>query len=186
MPVDDQLLRKESETTASHEEQEHPSLLEKKSSRWSNRVRNAKAAKERTEYDEDKEKLEKDGQAKDDGGPTKEFLYLVFNQLGNLELFTPERKNDDDDRYFESSREPIRLFEKTISGYVPTTDDMLKHRLGVWNIKGDNQKPYIAKIKAFFRAIGRMMAHCILLSKEDFGPIPLPSMAMPKLLRESK
>ena len=70
----------------------------------------------------------------------------------------------------ETSKKLIKLFEETISGYTLTTNSVDKERLCVWDIKEDDQEQYINKIKTFYQAIGCMMAHCILLSKDNYGP----------------
>lgn len=166
------------ETIESHDTSEIPTQRVRRS----RRVRHAKPAEDEQA---DRKEIEGDLQAKDEGGPTREFFNRVWNQLGDLEIFTPATACDD---YEDCDDDPprITLFERTACGYVPITDTVLKSRLNLWGIPTEEQDQYVMKAQSYFRAIGRMMAHCIFLAKKNYGPLPLASISFPKLLQESK
>ena len=92
--------------------------------------------------------MEKDLKAVDEGGPTREFFYQVWHQLGKLEV-VPNSK--------------LFIIEK--SGFIPTTDTVIKHNMRKYS--EDQQKYYLHQIECYYRAIGRMMSHCLLLPERD-------------------
>jgi len=89
----------------------------------------------------DEKELNKSYQAKDDGGPTEEFFHEVFSQIGSLKV------------------NGISLFEQTSGGYLPVSDDVLKYKAE------KSSEGTLEKIKAYYRAFGRMVAHRLLLSQ---------------------
>lgn len=94
-------------------------------------------------------KLNKLYQAKDDGGPTEEFFHEVFSQIGSLKV------------------NGISLFEQTSGGYLPITDDFLKHKT--------SNKSTLEKIKSYYRAFGRMVSRR-LLSNQTIQSNCIPSL----------
>ena len=109
------------------------------------------ASRERTK---NRKKLKLELEAVDEGGPSREFFQKVWKQMGCLKV---------------GSKRLFPVLSK--AGYVPMEDTALEE-LG---IDGET------KARAFFRAIGRMMSHCILLSERNHGPITIAHSALPKL-----
>ena len=72
----------------------------------------------------------------DDGGPTREFFSRIFDQLGAIKV------------------DKIALFEMTKYGYMPVSDDKLE------SFSKDRETK--DKIKNYYRAIGRIFAHCLV------------------------
>jgi hypothetical protein len=116
-----------------------------------------------------KARFKRDHQAVDEGGPTREFFSQVWAQLGNLSIELPGGGT-------------LNLFEMEPGGLLPKTDEYLEHRLE--NIL--EKEDYMEQIRCYFRAIGRMFAHCLLLSPNDFGPLVVPSHSLPLLYQSSE
>jgi hypothetical protein len=117
-----------------------------------------------------KDKLKKEHQAVDEGGPTREFFSQVWAQLSDLSIKLPGGSS-------------LKLFEKKQGGLLPLTDDYLEHRLAKL---GPEREDYMDQIRCYFRAIGRMLAHCLLLSPNDFGPVSVPSHSLPLLYQSGE
>jgi hypothetical protein len=115
--------------------------------------------------------LEKEYQAVDDGGVSREFLNQVWSQLGDLgvELLGGTR---------------VALFERTKGGLLPQTNVVLEHKLR--NLEEAEAEEFKQKIECYYRAIGRILAHSMLLSPEHFGPVPVASHALPLLYQSGK
>jgi hypothetical protein len=111
------------------------------------------------------------GEAVDEGGVSREFLNQVWLQLGDLRVELPGRTKVD-------------LFEKTKGGLLPSTnEELLQHQKYMDEAEADEFKN---RFECYYRAIGRILAHSILLSPEDFGPVPVASHALPLLYRSGK
>ena len=105
--------------------------------------------------------------AKDEGGPSRQFLTDIFKQIGTLSV--------------KVGSESVALFEDTPSGVWVITDDMLKHKIER-TAKNccEMVKEAIKQAKNYIRAIGRIMLHA-LANKQS-----LPTNAMPPFLMNCK
>jgi hypothetical protein len=104
----------------------------------------------------------------DAGGPTRQFFDQVWLQLADLEVQLPHTSNG------------IKLFAMTGGGLVPETDEYVRdNRLS--NMEASEQETMVHKIESYYRAVGRMMAHSMLLSSEDSGTLMIASHALPML-----
>jgi hypothetical protein len=109
--------------------------------------------------------IKKEFQADDAGGPTRQFFDQVWLQLGDLQVKMPNSTN------------AVKLFAMTQGGLIPQPDDYLsQYFLNMDNMGKDG---VMEKIRSYYRAVGRMMAHCMLLSSEDFGPLTIASHTLP-------
>jgi hypothetical protein len=111
----------------------------------------------------------------DDGGPTRHFFDRVWLQIGALQVPFPSE---------DGNGNPIALFEQNSGGCVPTTDEMIEHRLR--NCSEEQQEATKKQIEAYYCAIGRLIAHAMLLSQEDSGPIIIASHVLPRLYQNGK
>jgi hypothetical protein len=118
-----------------------------------------------------KARFKRDHQAVDEGGPTREFFSQVWAQLGNLSIELPGGSS-------------FKLFEMEQGGWLPLKDEIFEHRLE--KLPKPEREDYRDQIRCYFRAIGRMLAHCLLLSPNDFGPLVVPSHSLPLLYQSSE
>jgi hypothetical protein len=95
----------------------------------------------------------------DDGGLKRQFVDATAKQMGDL--------------FVKTLGKEIKLFTKDKAGFFPQIDDVL------------NQFPNLDEVKAFYRAIGRICAVCLLHngSGGTSKPIPIISHCFPKLYR---
>lgn len=117
--------------------------------------------------------------AVDDGGPTKHVFNRLWLKLGDLCV------------------EDVRLFEQTMGGLVPVPDDVIQNGLQKYKEdpldddeakkkKKSARQAAMEKIECYFRAIGRILAHAMLLSENDSGPILIASNVLPNLYKNGK
>jgi hypothetical protein len=116
--------------------------------------------------------------AKDGGGPTRHFFNRIWIQLGDLAVTLPA-KDGENITY-------IKLFEETKSGLLlPQSNEQLEYMLR--NVKNEKERESILKqVEAYFRAVGRIVAHSMLLSEENFGPIVIANHVLPALYKAGK
>jgi hypothetical protein len=96
----------------------------------------------------------------DDGGLKRQFVDATAKQMGDL--------------FVTNFGEKIELFDnKDKAGFLPQIDSVF------------NNLPNLDKVKAFYRAIGRICALCLLHNGSDgkSKPIPITSHCFPKLYR---
>jgi len=111
-------------------------------------------------------KLRRDFQAKDQGGPEKQFFSEVWQMLPGLEVTLP------------GSTKRLKLFEQTQNGYpsyIPMGDIRLKT-----TFSDDEYMAMKKKAELFYRAIGRLFVHCLCRGH------PVPEQVLPKLLCNGK
>jgi hypothetical protein len=93
--------------------------------------------------------------AKDEGGPTRDFLSRVWAQIGDLNVRNPL-----------DTAKRAKLFDREAHAeyIIPSTNDKIAKQLGL-NVSPDGSKKdgefAAALIKPFGRAIGRIMLYCI-------------------------
>jgi hypothetical protein len=95
---------------------------------------------------------------KDEGGPTRFFFSRMWDQIGNLKVGT------------------LELFARSRGGLVPQTDERVTAAC-----KGSEND--LARVKAYYIAFGRLLAHAILLHPEDNGPITIAKHVLPDLFK---
>jgi hypothetical protein len=117
--------------------------------------------------------LEKENQAIDEGGVSREFLNQVWSQLGNLGVELPG-----------GSRVALYGEIPTMGGLLPQTDEIFEDQLKYLDTA--EAVEFKNRIECYYRAIGRILAHSMLLSPEDFGPVPVASHALPLLYQSGK
>ena len=98
--------------------------------------------------------------------------------MGALTVKIPNRKG--------KKAATIELFEAASSGYLPQMDDVMDHKM--INVEEVERAPFYERIKAMYRAIGRIMAHCLLQPVDsDIGPLPpMAHQSLPGLYRNGK
>lgn len=114
----------------------------------------------------------------DQGGPTRFFFDRLWNQLADLEIRLP-------------GDEAIELFERSNGGLKPVTDDTITNQLNVAKIlKQEDRETVESQVECYFRAFGRILAHCLLLrynfANEDetpnmIGPLPIAQHVFPQI-----
>mmetsp|Transcript_27815 Transcript_27815/g.55704 ORF Transcript_27815/g.55704 Transcript_27815/m.55704 type:complete len:977 (-) Transcript_27815:169-3099(-) len=90
---------------------------------------------------EAKNKAGKMDTAKDEGGPTREFLAQCWRQMGDLKVYN------------------VELFEKNEDGVVPLTDEILEDRLS--KNKDVELKKSLDQAMCYYRALGRIILHSL-------------------------
>jgi hypothetical protein len=108
--------------------------------------------------------------AKDAGGPTRQFLDELWKQMGSLTVKCPNGTD-------------INLFIVEPVGFVPQSDEVIDHNIESLNYL--ERKEIIARLGAFYKAIGRMFALC-LLSISTNSPFTIAAQALPCLYRNGK
>jgi hypothetical protein len=107
--------------------------------------------------------------AGDAGGPTRQFLDDFFKQMGSLAVKIPGGGAD------------IKLFIIEPVGFVPQSDVYINHQ-----IKREEDVDVVkAQLKAFYKAIGRIFASCLLSLSTD-SPYAIAAQALPRLYRNGK
>ena len=92
--------------------------------------------------------LKRELTAVDAGGVSREFFSQVWRQMGSLHV-----KCDG-----KSGEKQIRLFDNEVeAGFVPVQDDIIVYQLRELTKCG--KVVVMKKIKAYYRAIGRLMIH---------------------------
>jgi hypothetical protein len=108
--------------------------------------------------------------AKDAGGPTRQFLDELWKQMGSLTVKCPNGAD-------------ISLFLVEPVGFVPQGDQFIRHKIKSLNDR--ERKEIIARLGAFYKAIGRMFASCLLSISTD-SPFTIAAQALPPLYRNGK
>lgn len=105
------------------------------------------------------EELEKDVKAIDQGGPSREFFYQLWKQMPTLKVS------------YKRNGVSVALFEEARAGLVPQKDEqvdeaikkMVKEAKNLSKAARSGIPEYVRKkIKAMYRAFGRIMARCML------------------------
>ena len=120
-------------------------------------------------------KVKKEFQAIDEGGPTREFFNRVWMQMRDLAIEIP------------LTTQKIQLFDtQSKIDCIPQTDDDIEFKLA--KVPEGEQSEIRDKIRCFYRAIGRIMAHCLVgVEDELIGKLPaIASIALPKLYRSGE
>jgi hypothetical protein len=114
--------------------------------------------------------LRRETEAADEGGPTRQFFNEVNTQLGDLSVSIQMTKN-------------VKLFESTPGGLLPLTDDMIKSKTAM---AGEEQEAVVDQIKCYYRAVGRLMAHCIFQIDNAHGQLPILQHALPSFYKQGE
>jgi hypothetical protein len=105
--------------------------------------------------------LDEGSRAIDEGGPSREFIHQVWKQMPRLKVS------------YKASGASVALFTEGAIGLIPQTNDMVENAIEgmIKEAKNDklsqDEKDRIPecirnKMKAIYRAIGRIMARCML------------------------
>lgn len=113
--------------------------------------------------------------AKDEGGPTRHFFNRIWLQLSDLSVSIPGNEDTN-----------MKLFESGTGGLVPTQDSTITGNYLDKLVNQSKRRSIKEQIISYYRAVGRILAHAMLLSEEDSGPIPISSNVLPRLYKNGK
>jgi hypothetical protein len=80
----------------------------------------------------------------------------------------------------------IKLFEDfddTPGGLVPVKDEKIKCETAM---AGDEKEAVIDQIKCYYRAVGRLMAHCIFQTDNEHGQLPILQHTLPSFYKQGE
>jgi hypothetical protein len=116
--------------------------------------------------------FKKETQAIDKGGPTAQFISSFWKQVENLTITIDVK----------GAQRDVPLFEANEGGLVPYQDDFFTE-----GGSDDEKENNLAVARKWYRAVGRVMIHSIIGSKDKDSQkhFPIPSHVIPKLFRSS-
>jgi hypothetical protein len=133
-------------------------------------------------------KLSKDMTAIDQGGPSREFIHQLWKQMGRLEV--SDATNSISVALFEKEKDVGLVQQKPRSWLVPQKNEMVE--LAIKKLSQDEQDRIWSKMKAMYRAIGRIMARCMLsldqrgkdaVADDDYHKLLISAKALPAIYR---
>jgi hypothetical protein len=116
-------------------------------------------------------KIPKKTEAVDEGGPTRQFFNEVNTKLSALYVSIPTGKK-------------FELFESTPGGLLPLTDDVIEMKTKA--MAGDKKEAFIDQVKCYYRAVGRLMAHCIFQIENEHGQLPILQHVLPSFYKQGE
>lgn len=131
--------------------------------------------------------VKKETEAVDEGGPSKEFMNLVWKRLHNLKVFA---KGKDGEPIVDKDGKPIvfHLLYRDDTGYsMPQSDDKLHVFLN--QIPLSDAERMREKIDAYYQAIGRLFLHALAShwhgsGYESGSRLMIPTTALPPFYRQ--
>jgi hypothetical protein len=121
----------------------------------------------------------------DQGGPSREFIHQLWKQMPRLKVS------------YKTSGTSVALFTEEGGGLVPQTNDMVENAIKgmvkeanddklLQDEKGRIPECIRNKMKAIYRAIGRIMARCMLSSLDQRSPDAINADIYEKFLISAK
>jgi len=123
--------------------------------------------------------VKQETEAVDEGGPSKEFMNLVWKRLHKLEVTA--KGND-------GNQKSVKLMDRSDTGYLmPQTDD--KIQVFFDSVPASNHEAIRKKIEAYYQAIGKLFLHALAShwhtdDSESGSSLMIPSTTLPPFYRQ--
>ena len=124
--------------------------------------------------------VKQETQAVDQGGPSKEFMNLVWRRLHKVEV-TAEGKN--------GNQKSVKLFYRSETGYLMPQKDEIIEDVFLYSIPASDHEAARKKIYDYYRAIGKLFLHALVshwhADDADLGStLMIPTTVLPLFYRQ--